>query len=683
MTQLNDKKEVYKLIEQLQEVYWSFDITTKRLRDVSKACQLIFEYTAEEFIKDATLWQRIMIDEEVHQFCLDSVTELQEKPFSIEYRVRTKSGKERWIRSRMMPFFDEKQQLISIDGVLTDITKEKVAAINLLNYETLLTAVSDANQELLVTTNMAEAIERALKSVVTNTKCHSLSVFSVSNQAQRIRAYLEYDWFPLDQGNNICALDQEYIITHIVSNNMYYERLKYGESILLTEGDFPQHLCAIIKEANIDSIFLVPIIINEDFWGCLGVYCQEKGYEWSDMERQVLAAFASSIGHSILRNEMLEELIESRTYLEAILNSGETGIFSVNRSFEVVMYNRKMSDIISNFTNLVMRKNQTVKHIFSDLGLNEMKDHIASSFNGENHVVDLTFESNGVEWYECSFSPIYGEEDNVRDVLITLRNVTERKQNEALLLDAKREAEQANQAKSDFLSSMSHELRTPLNAILGFSQLLEIDQMDPLTENQQENLQEILKAGHHLLNLVNEVLDLARIESRKATLCIETIEIKKLIYDCVKLVEPLTYKSNVVLSIEEPAFDQCFIQADLTRMKQVLVNLLSNAIKYNKPNGKVMITCTKEKQSIRISVCDTGVGMKEHELEKIFEPFYRGYHREIEGTGIGLAVARQLIHLMDGAIEVESKYGLGSSFSVVIPLSEVVEERRKKTRKPI
>ncbi|TWI57165.1 LytTR family transcriptional regulator DNA-binding domain-containing protein [Halalkalibacter nanhaiisediminis] len=517
MTQLNDNKEVYKLIEQLQEVYWSFDITTKRVRDVSKACQLIFEYTAEELIKDATLWQRIVIDEEVHQFCLDSVTELQEKPFSIDYRVRTKSGKEKWIRSRMMPVFDENQQLISIDGVLTDITKEKVAAINLLNYETLLTAVSDANQELLVTTNMAEAIERALKSVVTNTKCHSLAVFSVSNQARRIRAYLENDWFPLDQGNNICALDQEYIITHIVSNNMYYERLKYGESILLTKGDFPQHLFAIIEEVNIDSIFLIPIIINEDFWGCLGVYCQKKGYEWSDMERQVLAAFASSIGHSILRNEMLEELIESRTYLEAILNSGETGIFSVNRSFEVVMYNRKMSDIISNFTNLIIRKNHTVKHIFSDLGLNEMKDHIASSFNGESHVVDLMFESNGVEWYECSFSPIYGEEENVRDVLITLRNVTERKQNEALLLDAKREAEQVNQAKSDFLSSMSHELRTPLNAILGFSQLLEIDQMDPLTENQQENLQEILKAGHHLLNLVKPV------EQRRLQVAIEKV----------------------------------------------------------------------------------------------------------------------------------------------------------------
>ena len=674
MARLNDQNAVQRLIEQLQEVYWSYDMERKRLGDISSACHFIFEYSAEEFMGNPNLWREVLVDKDVFYQCVDSILEVPDKPFTIEYLIQTKSGKEKWVRSRMLPIFDENQQLISIDGILTDVTKEKVAEIDLSNYETLLTAVSEANQELLVSTNIAEAIEQALKTVIAKTKCHAITVFSVLKQTQRVRAFMEYDWFSSKENQFIRDLDQEYMMTHIVNEELYNERLSYGESILITKEDFPLYLKTILKEFNIYSIFIVPIMIHERFWGCLSIFSLDGGYKWSDMERQVLATFANSIGHSILRHETLEELIQSRTYFEAILNSGETGIFSVNRLLEVVMYNHKITEMVQHFSSLGVGEEQMIKQTLSHLGHHEMKEYIAAAFNGQIQIVELAFQSNKDEWFECSFSPIFGEVNNVHDVLIGLRNVTKRKQDEASLLDAKREAEQANQAKSDFLSSMSHELRTPLNAILGFSQLLEIDQMEPLTENQQENLQEILKAGHHLLNLVNEVLDLARIESGKATLSIESIEIRKLIYDCVKLVEPLTYKNKVTLTIETLAFNQCFIRADLTRMKQVLVNLLSNAIKYNKPNGQVTVSCFLKEQFIQLSVRDTGIGIKESECEKIFEPFYRNYHREIEGTGIGLAVARQLIHLMSGEIYVESEFGVGSCFTVYLPLCEVEEE---------
>ena len=238
-----------------------------------------------------------------------------------------------------------------------------------------------------------------------------------------------------------------------------------------------------------------------------------------------------------------------------------------------------------------------------------------------------------------------------------------RKRVESELKEAMAAAETANRAKTDFLSSMSHELRTPLNAILGFAQLMDSGTPPP-TPTQKRNLEQILKAGWYLLDLINEVLDLSLIESGKITLSLEPVPLLEVMQECRTMIEPQAQKHGI--SITYPQLTApLFLSADRTRLKQILINLLSNALKYNRPGGKVTMECTaRGPASIRLSVRDTGAGLTPAQLAQLFQPFNRlgkEYGAE-EGTGIGLMVTKRLTELMGGTIGVESALGKGSVF---------------------
>jgi signal transduction histidine kinase/AmiR/NasT family two-component response regulator len=238
-----------------------------------------------------------------------------------------------------------------------------------------------------------------------------------------------------------------------------------------------------------------------------------------------------------------------------------------------------------------------------------------------------------------------------------------RKQVELELNEAMAVAEKANLAKSDFLSSMSHELRTPLSAILGFAQLMESGSPSPTT-SQKRSIDQILQAGWYLLELINEILDLALIESGKLPLSLEPISLTEVLHECQAMIEPQAQKRGIRVAF--PQFKiPYFVKADRTRVKQVLINLLSNAIKYNKVGGTVVVDCiTSTPERIRICVEDTGEGLAADKLMQLFQPFNRlGQEANAEeGTGIGLVVCKRLIELMGGVIGVESTVGKGSVF---------------------
>jgi PAS domain S-box-containing protein len=230
-------------------------------------------------------------------------------------------------------------------------------------------------------------------------------------------------------------------------------------------------------------------------------------------------------------------------------------------------------------------------------------------------------------------------------------------------------ADKANQAKSDFLSSMSHELRTPLHAILGFGQLLgsgtSADSPPPTLE-QKKSIEQILKAGWHLLELINEILDLSVIEAGKIVLSMESLSLPEIIRECQNMIEPMAQQRAIRVILPEQEIP-CFIEADRIRIKQILINLLSNAIKYNKPGGTVSITYGARRAGhISICVTDTGAGLSQDNLLQLFQPFSRlskNIGKE-EGTGIGLVVCKRLVELMGGTIDVESIVGKGSTFSI-------------------
>jgi signal transduction histidine kinase len=240
------------------------------------------------------------------------------------------------------------------------------------------------------------------------------------------------------------------------------------------------------------------------------------------------------------------------------------------------------------------------------------------------------------------------------------------------LLEASRLLDQANQAKADFLSSMSHELRTPLNAILGFAQLMEASSPQP-TPSQKASLKHILDAGWHLLEMVNEVLNLALIESGKLAPELNSVLLADVMLDCQVMIKPLAVKSGVNLKF--PQFETpFFVLVDRSWLTQCLINLLSNAIKYNKPKGSVVVECTVSKSdSVCIGVRDTGAGLAPQQVAQLFQLFNRlGREHDMEkGTGISLVVTKRLVELMGGAIGADSTVGMGSTFWITLNLTTI------------
>ncbi len=254
-----------------------------------------------------------------------------------------------------------------------------------------------------------------------------------------------------------------------------------------------------------------------------------------------------------------------------------------------------------------------------------------------------------------------------------IHDITERRRDQERLRAAKEEAEEANEAKNAFLSRMSHELRTPLNAILGFGQLLETED---LGERQNQSVAHITGAGRHLLDLINEILDIAQIESGQFTFNPEPILAIDLLGSAVCLLEPLAGEAGVALHLESPgeADAPMYILADPRRLRQIVLNLLANAIKYNRPGGEVRVRAVARAGRLRMEVADNGVGIAPENLERIFAPFTRLAATEnVHGTGLGLSVSKALTKVMHGTLDVTSEPGRGSTFALEFSLLSAEE----------
>ncbi|MFN0172695.1 MAG: PAS domain S-box protein [Bryobacteraceae bacterium] len=354
-------------------------------------------------------------------------------------------------------------------------------------------------------------------------------------------------------------------------------------------------------------------------------------------------------------------LIESN--VDALMTTDPAGIITdVNKQMEALTGCTRDELIGAPFKNYFTDPERAEAGIKRVLGGSKVTDYelTARARDGKETVVSY------------NATTFHDRDRKLQGVFAAARDVTERKrfertqqENNVELERAKAAAEKASLAKSDFLSSMSHELRSPLNAILGFAQLINSDSPPP-TPSQAASIDQILHAGWYLLELINEILDLAQIESGKLALSREPTSLAEVMLECQAMIEPQGLKRGIRMTF--PRFDTPYIvDADRTRLKQVLINLLSNAIKYNQASGTVVVDCaTSCRERVRISVRDTGAGLPPDMLMQLFQPFNR-LGRETsaeEGTGIGLVMSKRLVELMGGTIGVESTVGLGSVFWV-------------------
>ena len=392
-----------------------------------------------------------------------------------------------------------------------------------------------------------------------------------------------------------------------------------------------------------------------------------------DRNRTLQGVFAAA--RDITEHRHNSELLrESQERFAAIVESAMDAIVTIDSEQRIVSFNSAAEGLFLHKADEVMGKpidcllptrfteihHQHIRTFFQS-GVTNRRMGALGAISG--------MRANGEEFpIEASISHMQVGGEHYGTVI--LRDVTERKRlDQALqksnvdLESAKFVAEKANLAKSDFLSSMSHELRSPLNAILGFAQLMNSD-ATPATPSQKASIDQILHAGWYLLELINEILDLAVIESGKLSLSEEMVPLAEVMLECQDMIEPQREKRGIKLTF--PQFDTpCFVRADRTRVKQVLINLLSNAIKNNQPGGAVVVDSTMTTpQRVRISVRDTGAGLPAEKLTQLFQPFNRlGRENSAEeGTGIGLVMSKRLVELMGGVIGVESTVGTGSVF---------------------
>ena len=354
-------------------------------------------------------------------------------------------------------------------------------------------------------------------------------------------------------------------------------------------------------------------------------------------------------------------LIESN--IDALMTTDPAGIITdVNKQMEALTGSTRDELIGAPFKNYFTDPDHAEAGIKRVLRENKVTNYelTARARDGKHTVVSY------------NATTFYDRDRTLQGVFAAARDVTERKlldqalqETNVALEGAKSVAEKANLAKSDFLSSMSHELRSPLNAILGFAQLLETGPPPPTAE-QNASIVQILQAGWYLLELINEILDLALIESGKLSLSLEPMSLGEVLADCQAMIEPQTLRNNIQVNFPVFASPQ-FVHADRTRVKQVFINLLSNAIKYNRMGGKVDVRCGPgTEQRTRISFVDTGQGLSADKLAQLFQPFNRlGQEAgSKEGTGIGLVVSKRLVELMGGQIGAHSTEGVGSEFWV-------------------
>jgi PAS domain S-box-containing protein len=359
-------------------------------------------------------------------------------------------------------------------------------------------------------------------------------------------------------------------------------------------------------------------------------------------------------------------LIESN--IDALMTTDPRGIISdVNQQMESLTGCTRDELIGAPFKNYFtdpQRAEAAIKHVLRE-GKVTNYELTARARDGKETVVSY------------NATTFHDRDRKLQGVFAAARDVTERKQFEHVLQEnnvelenARAIAEKANLAKSEFLSSMSHELRTPLNAVLGFAQLM-ASETPPPSAAQKQAIEQILQAGWYLLRLINEILDLAMIESGKVTMSQEAMSLADVLEDCRAMIEPQAQKRGIRMSF--PRFDNLYyVHADRTRVKQVMLNLLANAIKYNSDGGTVTVQCAMSGESkVRVSVTDTGAGLAPDQVEQLFQPFNRlGQEGSAEeGTGIGLVVTKQLMELMGGVIGVSSTPGVGSVFWIELSAS--------------
>ena len=612
------------------------------------------------------------------QAVMDAVNACVENdtPYEIEHRVVWPDGSVRWLLERGAVMRDASGKALQMLGVVQDINDRKCAEQALQESQTKLSGLFELSPLGIALTDM------------------SGSYIEFNNAFQKICGYPAEELKQLDYWT---LTPHEYEQQEAAQLELLQKTGRYGPY----EKSYRQ------KDGKLIPIRLNGMLVNDQsgqqrIWSIVEDITDNKAMREQlaqqkkllDMLHHTTTDFVEKGNFHETMNDMLDTLLEltgsEYGFTGEVLYDDDDAPYLITHAITNIAWNPETNALYKEleakgfeFRNLDTLFGQVITSRNSVVSNDPASDPRAGglpeghpamhSFLGApifygNELIGMYGIANRAGGYDDKLLEFLRPFDATYGVLIHSKRMSEMDvYNRNALVEAKETAERANRAKSDFLSSMSHELRTPMNAILGFGQLLEID--NALSDKQKESVQEILRAGDHLLELINEVLDLSKIESGQVELSLEAVELRELTKECLSLVTTLADKHDI--HINHAGLENITVRADRTRLKQALLNLLSNAIKYNRKGGSVKLEVQpKDAEWLRIRVTDTGPGIPSDRLAELFQPFNRldAEDSKIEGTGIGLSITRRIVEMMGGTLAVESEVGVGSSFSIELPL---------------
>ncbi|MEI7844383.1 MAG: PAS domain S-box protein [Chloroflexota bacterium] len=550
-------------------------------------------------------------------------------------------GKVIWLKSSKMPLRDENEKVIGLLGIYEDFSAQKQAEEDLIKAGALQDAIFNSANFSSIATDAHGVIQ------IFNVGAERMLGYSAEDVLNKITPADISDPQEVIARARILSLELTTLITPgfealVFKASRGIEDI-YELTYIRKDGSRFPAVVSVTALRDAQNTIIGYLLIGTD-----------------NTARKQIEAEQKQLGQALRDQQFYtRSLFESN--IDALVTTDPSGIITdVNKQMEALTDCTRDELIGAPF-----------KRYFTDPELAETGINLVlTQKKVTNYELTARTRSGRETVVSYNATTFYDRDRKLQGVFVAARDITERNRVDLVLQEknveleiARSVAEKALLAKSEFLSSMSHELRSPLNAILGFAQLMETDSPAP-TPIQMQSVDQISKAGWHLLNLINEVLDLSKIESGHIPISPEPVALSEVLIECMTMLEPLAQQQGVNLnmpSLEIPNF----IHADRIRVKQVIINLLSNAIKYNTEQGTVNVSCSESAPGrIRMSIKDTGPGLTPDQLAHLFQAFNRlGQETgDVEGTGIGLVVAKQLVELMGGVIGVESTIGKGSTF---------------------
>ena len=625
---------------------------------VSPKVESILGYSVKEWMSRPELWYERLHPDDRHQaLTAEERSKGTGEELDSEYRMSAKDGQVRWFRDQATVVHDEDGRPLMMQGVMLDITSRKRAEDELELRYAVQKGLADA-------ASLNEGLHGVLRTVAVRFGWKLGTFWTLDERAEELK--LSDIWHADDiPGHHFEDASRALRIRRDegLPGRAWAEREPVWVTDTLTESNVAR--LEALEACGLRSAVACPVVSGNHVRGVVEFFGPEPRSVDPDV-LSLLPPVCALLADFVATRAALEE---HRGRFQAVLDNAPAVVFAKDLKGRYLFVNQRLEAVIGLPAEQI--EGRTNFELFPADVAEMLADHDRAvlAAGHQQEFEEVVPHADGLHTYLTVKFPLRDALGTVNAVCGISTDVTELKRVQSEL-DERAELERSTRAKSAFLSRVSHELRTPLNAILGFGQVLEVD---ALTDRQRNSVQQIMKGGRHLLELVNDLLEISRIESGQLSVSLGCVDVGQAVNDIVLMMEPLAGERAVTVSHEcDPSTPLAL--ADEQRVKQVLLNLVSNAIKYNREAGRVQIA-VKPAESGRIGVCitDTGHGIAAEDLERLFSPFERlgAEQSGVEGTGLGLALSRLMVEAMDGSLEVASVRGEGSAFTVELPAAPV------------